>query len=129
MQVSKSRSLLLLVKPQVFLKAVGLGILIHLTLLCFNAAALKILSIACGSRNRAFFQKDNARPLLLLSSQKAFLVAVSVVEQLGGVLGSSGLLILPCIAAHINQVVVDSFLVNFWLQADQPSSNFNKRKG
>lgn len=29
---------------------------------------------------------------------------VAVVEQLGGALGESGLLVLPCVAAHINQV-------------------------
>lgn len=29
---------------------------------------------------------------------------VAVVEQLGGVFGESGLLVLPCVAAHLNQV-------------------------
>jgi len=29
---------------------------------------------------------------------------VAVVEQLGGAFGESGLLVLPCVAAHINQV-------------------------
>jgi hypothetical protein len=82
-----------------------------------------------------------------------------VVEQLSGTLGESGLLVLPCVAAHINQVlvislfsfsigfpyflfpfscleqvlegsfssytkllvqvIIDSLLVNFWLQKDQ----------
>lgn len=36
--------------------------------------------------------------------QKALLIVVAVVEQLGGALGESGLLVLPCVAAHINQV-------------------------
>lgn len=38
---------------------------------------------------------------------------VAVVEQLGGALGESGLLVLPCIAAHLNQVILDFF--NFWV--------------
>ncbi|PIA59033.1 hypothetical protein AQUCO_00400112v1, partial [Aquilegia coerulea] len=38
---------------------------------------------------------------------------------LHGALGESGLLVLPCVAAHINQIIVDSFLVNLWLQKDQ----------
>ncbi|KAL5716826.1 putative sodium/metabolite cotransporter bass4 [Ranunculus cassubicifolius] len=44
---------------------------------------------------------------------------VAVVEQLQGALGESGLLILPCVAAHINQIIFDSFLVNTWLRNDQ----------
>lgn len=30
---------------------------------------------------------------------------VAVIEPLGGALGESGLLILPCVAAHLNQVI------------------------
>lgn len=30
---------------------------------------------------------------------------VAVVEQLAGALGESGLLVLPCVAAHLNQVI------------------------
>lgn len=36
--------------------------------------------------------------------QKTLPVMVAVVEQLRGALGESGLLVLPCIAAHIIQV-------------------------
>ncbi|KAK9126404.1 hypothetical protein Scep_015250 [Stephania cephalantha] len=47
---------------------------------------------------------------------------VAVVEQLRGAFGESGLLILPCVAAHINQIIFDSFLVSFWLRKDQSSN-------
>lgn len=43
---------------------------------------------------------------------------VAVVEQLGGALGESGLLVLPCIAAHLNQIILDSFLVSLWFQKE-----------
>lgn len=50
---------------------------------------------------------------------------VAVVYQLGGAMGAPALLILPCIAAHLNQVVftarliiLDSFLVNSFLRRD-----------
>lgn len=68
---------------------------------------------------------------------------VAVVEQLGGALGVSGLLVLPCVAAHLNQVnkivstspclilrllqliriallqiIIDSFLVSLWKQKE-----------
>lgn len=40
--------------------------------------------------------------------QKTLPVMVAVVAQLGGALGESGLLVLPCVAAHLNQVVLTS---------------------
>lgn len=36
--------------------------------------------------------------------QKTLPVMVAVVQQLGGALGDSSLLVLPCVAAHLNQV-------------------------
>ncbi|XP_050280669.1 probable sodium/metabolite cotransporter BASS4, chloroplastic isoform X2 [Quercus robur] len=122
MQVSKSRPLLLMVKPQVFILAIGMGILVHLTLLGFNTVAIKSMSSGfCGSKS-VFSKKENFRALLIVCSQKALLIVVAVVEQLGGALGESGLLVLPCVAAHINQVIIDSLLVNFWLQKDRSYS-------
>lgn len=70
---------------------------------------------------------------------------VAVVEQLGGAFGESGFLVIPCVAAHINQVliaktlllchllylrvisnvcntlqiIIDSIIVNWWRQKDQ----------
>ncbi|KAJ9699496.1 hypothetical protein PVL29_008199 [Vitis rotundifolia] len=125
MQVSKSGALLSMVNPVVFLEAIGMGILGHIILLGFNAIALQSLSAIFG-RESVFGKKENARALLVVASQKALLIVVAVVEQLGGALGESGLLVLPCVAAHINQIIIDSFLVNFWLQKDQSSSKIRK---
>ncbi|XP_056165244.1 probable sodium/metabolite cotransporter BASS4, chloroplastic [Syzygium oleosum] len=119
MQVSKSRDLLLMVKPLIFLKAIGLGIVVHLLFLGFNAVALKIFSTASGSRMSSLVNKKNARALMIVCSQKALLIVVAVVEQLNGALGEPGLLVLPCVAAHITQIIIDSLVVNFWLQRDR----------
>ncbi|XP_059285451.1 probable sodium/metabolite cotransporter BASS4, chloroplastic isoform X2 [Lycium ferocissimum] len=115
-QVSRSRSLLLLVKPAVFLLAVVLGVLLHLILLAFNALAIPLLSAISGGSESSFSKKQNTSALLLVASQKTLPVMVAVVEQLGGALGESGLLVLPCIAAHLNQIILDSFLVSVWFQ-------------
>ncbi|MQL76101.1 hypothetical protein Taro_008477 [Colocasia esculenta] len=120
-QVSRSRTLLLAVQPAVFLAAVVMGILLHLTLLTFNSLALRGLSLVSGGDQSVFAKKENARALILVASQKTLPVMVAVVEQLGGALGQSGLLVLPCVAAHINQIIVDSFLVNMWLRKDSSS--------
>lgn len=38
------------------------------------------------------------------SFQKTLPVMVAVIEPLRGAFGESGLLVLPCVAAHLNQV-------------------------
>ncbi|KAL7228443.1 hypothetical protein ACSBR2_007205 [Camellia fascicularis] len=118
-QVSRSSSLLLMVKPAVFLVAVGMGALLHLSLLAFNALAMQGLSTVSGGSKSMFAKRENVVALLLVASQKTLPVMVAVVEQLGGALGESGLLVLPCVAAHLNQIVMDSFLINFWVQKEQ----------
>ncbi|KAF5198908.1 Sodium bile acid symporter family [Thalictrum thalictroides] len=118
-QVSRSRSLLLMVKPTIFLVAVGMGTLLHLILLAFNTFAAQSISVAFGGKASDFAKKENFRALVIVASQKTLPVMVAVVEQLHGALGESGLLVLPCVAAHINQIIVDSFLVNLWLRKDQ----------
>ncbi|XP_057536582.1 probable sodium/metabolite cotransporter BASS4, chloroplastic [Amaranthus tricolor] len=116
-QVSKSRSLLLMVNPTSFLLAIGLGVILHFTLLAFNALAIKIFSSISGGKS-VFANKRNAVALILVASQKTLPVMVAVVDKLGGAFGAPGLLILPCIAAHLNQIILDSFLVNSLLRSD-----------
>lgn len=122
-QVSRSRSLLLMVKPEIFLVAIGMGALLHLILLAFNALAIQSLSAVSGGSKSIFSKKENASALVLVASQKTLPVMVAVVEQLGGAFGESGLLVLPCVAAHLNQIIMDSFIVNFWLRKDHSSNN------
>ncbi|XVF41321.1 hypothetical protein PTKIN_Ptkin01aG0271200 [Pterospermum kingtungense] len=122
MQVSRSRSLLLMVKPAAFVVAIAMGTLLHLILLAFNALALRSLSTGSGGSKSIFAEKENALAALLVASQKTLPVMVAVVEQLGGAFGESGLLVLPCVAAHIIQIILDSFLVNIWLREDRSSN-------
>ncbi|XP_059462010.1 probable sodium/metabolite cotransporter BASS4, chloroplastic [Corylus avellana] len=122
-QVSRSRSLLLMVKPTVFLIAIGMGALLHVFLLAFNALAIQSLSAVTGGSKSNFSKKENATALVLVASQKTLPVMVAVVEQLGGAFGESGLLVLPCVAAHINQIIIDSVIVNLWLRKDPVSYN------
>ncbi|KAI6669299.1 hypothetical protein NL676_004184 [Syzygium grande] len=122
-QVSRSRSLLLLVQPAMFLVAIGMGTVLHLILLAFNAFAIQCLSTVTGGGQSVFAKKENANAALLVASQKTLPVMVAVVEQLGGAFGESGLLVLPCVAAHLIQIIMDSFLVNFWLRKDAASNS------
>ncbi|XP_012437372.1 probable sodium/metabolite cotransporter BASS4, chloroplastic [Gossypium raimondii] len=122
MQVSRSRSLLIMVKPAAFIVAIGMGMLLHLGLLAFNALAIRSLSAVSGGHKSIFSKKENAQAALLVASQKTLPVMVAVVQQLGGAFGESGLLVLPCVAAHLIQIVLDSFLANFWLRKELSSN-------
>ncbi|KAI5006045.1 hypothetical protein ZWY2020_033288 [Hordeum vulgare] len=121
-QVSRSRSLLLSVKAKAFAIIVIIGVLLHLALLAFNATTLQVLSCLKQKEESVFARKEYARAVILVASQKTLPVLVAVVEQLGGALGESGLLVIPCVAAHINQIIIDSILVNLWRQRDQRST-------
>ncbi|CAM8949071.1 unnamed protein product [Rhodiola kirilowii] len=121
-QVSRSSSLLLMVKPSIFLVAIGMGAMLHLVLLAFNILAIQSLSAISGGSKSIFSKEQNVRALVLVASQKTLPVMVAVVEQLGGAFGESGLLVLPCIAAHLNQIIIDSFLVNLWRQKDSKAT-------
>ncbi|KAJ0973411.1 hypothetical protein J5N97_021370 [Dioscorea zingiberensis] len=125
-QVSRSRSLLLSVHPTAFAIAISLGALLHLALLAMNTLAVWSLSVVSGSSQSVFAKKENARAVIIVASQKTLPVMVAVVEQLRGALGQSGLLILPCVASHIIQIIIDSFLVNMWTQKDQHSIETKK---
>ncbi|PRQ56143.1 putative sodium bile acid cotransporter [Rosa chinensis] len=61
MQVTRSRSVLLMVNPAVFLGAVGMGVLLHLILLAFNAVAVKSLSALSGGSESLFFQEGKCK--------------------------------------------------------------------
>ncbi|KAL2899461.1 putative sodium/metabolite cotransporter BASS4 chloroplastic [Bienertia sinuspersici] len=119
MQVSKSRQLLLMVKPEIFVCAILIGIVVHLGFLAFNATLVRGLSFGSSSLKSVFEKQENRRALMLVCSQRSLLIATAVVEQLGGLLGESGLLLLPCVASDVNQIVIDSLLVNFWLRKDE----------
>ncbi|XP_021863909.1 probable sodium/metabolite cotransporter BASS4, chloroplastic isoform X2 [Spinacia oleracea] len=104
MQVGKSRQLLLMVKPAIFVSAVVIGIVVHLSFLVFNATLVRSLSVGSSSWKSVFRKEENRRALTLVCSQRSLLMATAVVEQLGGVLGETGLLLLPCVAADVNQL-------------------------
>ncbi|XP_066318534.1 probable sodium/metabolite cotransporter BASS4, chloroplastic [Miscanthus floridulus] len=118
-QVSRSRSLILSVQVKSFAVAITIGVLLHLALLAFNAAMLEILSHLEQKGESVFAKKEYARAVILVASQKTLPVLVAVVEQLGGAFGESGFLVIPCVVAHINQIIIDSIIVNWWRQKDQ----------
>ncbi|KAH9317126.1 hypothetical protein KI387_018895, partial [Taxus chinensis] len=103
MQVSGSRTLLLTVSPIDFIMAIGVGMGLHLIFLAWNTIMTRSLSLIFGGKAGIFGNKENARAVIIVASQKTLPVMVAIVGQLGGALGQVGLLVIPCVAAHINQ--------------------------
>ena len=57
--------------------------------------------------------------MVLVGSQKTLPIAVTVLNQMAAFVdGPLGLAIIPCVVAHLSQVLVDSLLVSNWLRAD-----------
>nr|GEY66223.1 probable sodium/metabolite cotransporter BASS4, chloroplastic [Tanacetum cinerariifolium] len=112
-----------MIEPAAFLVAIMMGMLLHLILLVFNAISIRCLCAVSGGSKSIFAKKENSTALLLVASQKALPVLVAVVDQLGATFGEPGLLIIPCVAAHLNQIIVDSFLISFWNKKVQSLGN------
>ena len=59
------------------------------------------------------------RAVVLVGSQKTLPIAVTVLNQMTAFMdGPLGLAIIPCVVAHLSQILVDSLLVSKWLRAD-----------
>ncbi|CAL8461786.1 g1317 [Coccomyxa elongata] len=127
MQISRAVSSRVDVSLAALSAVVAAGVAVHLTYLLFNSAAVSLLRIG-GPPG-----KDSAgerRALILVGSQKTLPIAVTVLGQLGAVLsGPVGIAVVPCVVSHLSQILIDSFLVSYWLRQDastQPNEDTRK---
>ena len=59
------------------------------------------------------------RACILVGSQKTLPIAVTVLNGLAPQIGGAvGLAVIPCVVSHLAQIVLDSFLVSYWLKID-----------
>ncbi|XP_020703105.2 probable sodium/metabolite cotransporter BASS4, chloroplastic [Dendrobium catenatum] len=68
-QVSRSKSLLLTVRPEVFATAMIMGALVHIILLALNTFAVRTLSILSGDQQSILAKRENARAVIIVASQ------------------------------------------------------------
>ncbi|EFJ16605.1 hypothetical protein SELMODRAFT_421689 [Selaginella moellendorffii] len=108
MQISSSRSLLLQLDARNLIAALFLGIALHFMFLAVNMFLVSLIKTGSKEDDEA-----SSRAVILVASQKTLPVSVAVVETLKAGEGS-GLLVLPCIAAHFSQIILDSILVGLW---------------
>lgn len=90
---------------------------------------LTSVSLLCPARCPRLFKlggpdpqpaRDVRRAVLLVSSVKTLPVAVTVLGKLAPVLGEAavGIAVVPCVLAHLGQIIWDSLMVSHIKQAD-----------
>ena len=63
------------------------------------------------------------RACILVGSQKTLPIAVTVLNGLAPQIGGAvGLAVIPCVISHLAQIVLDSFMVSYWLKQDSANS-------
>jgi solute carrier family 10 (sodium/bile acid cotransporter), member 7 len=111
MQLSIASAANLPIGPGMVLTALALGIGVHVVFLAFNMVT------TAGIRFNTNENENNAirKAIILCTSEKTLPVAVAVISQLKGILGSAmAFAVLPCIFSHIVQTIIDSALVSHW---------------
>eukprot|EP00955_Chlamydomonas_euryale_P031352 329520-Chlamydomonas_euryale.AAC.4 len=94
----------------------GLGVALHLSLLVLNIGAVRALNLGRNAGS-AVEQLKIQQAVVLLASQKTLPVAVTVLTQLSVSMGSAvGLGAMSVVFSHLSQIVVDSFLVAWWIK-------------
>eukprot|EP00798_Chlamydomonas_sp_ICE-L_P007402 gene7402-530_t len=96
------------------LSVAAYGISAHVFFLIVNFILVRGLNL--GKSENAQQQKRIQQVLILLCSQKTLPVAVAVLTKLSAVMGPSvGLGAVAAVICHLSQIIVDSFLVSWWI--------------
>eukprot|EP01060_Flectonema_neradi_P020319 TRINITY_DN27858_c0_g1_i1.p1 TRINITY_DN27858_c0_g1~~TRINITY_DN27858_c0_g1_i1.p1 ORF type:complete len:433 (+),score=81.05 TRINITY_DN27858_c0_g1_i1:39-1337(+) len=90
---------------------IGFGVALHII---FWIVALPVWFLPCG-----FSNSHQRRAVWLLASQKTLPVSMAVIAGLGDESGEQGLITLPCIIGHLSQLIIDSFVVSYWIKKDK----------
>eukprot|EP00775_Hariotina_reticulata_P005264 gene5264-5499_t len=118
MQISKTASQKVAVGALGVATTAAAGIAIHAVFLAINSSACRVLRLGGDDPKAA---RDVQRAVVLVSSVKTLPVAVTVLGKLSPVLGEAavGLAVVPCVFAHLGQIVWDSLMVSKWKAADE----------
>eukprot|EP00884_Botryococcus_braunii_P020326 jgi/Botrbrau1/6978/Bobra.0165s0014.1 len=118
MQISRAVTSNVSITLSGLLSVMAVGMIVHIVYLAANITAVHVLQL--GGKTEDDEVRGVRRALVLVTSQKTLPIAATVLSQLAGVLpGPVGLAVIPCIAAHIEQILFDSMLVAHWLKSDR----------
>lgn len=84
-----------------------------------HACVCVLRCLQLGGNNPVDAQKVR-RAVILVSSVKTLPVAVTVLSKMGPMLGDMvGVAVVPCVLAHLGQIIVDSVMVSHWKSSDE----------
>lgn len=110
--VSRSQSTITSQPAGRIVACIACGVLLHVVFWCINVG----MFVAPGMPD-----VHGRRAVFLLASQKTLPVAMAIISGLPEeTFGQAGLVALPCIFGHLSQLIIDSFLVDYW--AKHPES-------
>ena len=90
------------------------GFVLHLTYLAFNGFfSLYVFR----------FKPSVCKAVIITTSQKTLGVAVTVLDLLPDSLGAKGLMLIPIIVAHFEQIFVDAMLASRWVNWNDPDDD------
>jgi sodium/bile acid cotransporter 7 len=111
MQLSIASAAQLPIGPGMVMTAFLLGVGVHLVFLAGNMLVTRYIQFNNDPSQNVAIRKA----VIICTSEKTLPVAVAVISQMGGVLGSAmAFAVLPCIFSHIIQTIIDSALVSHW---------------
>lgn len=121
MQISKTASQRMCIDAGALAAVVAAAVGVHILFLTVNTLACRLLHLGGPDPVAA---RPIRRALIVSGSVKTLPVAVTVLTQLGPVLGeaSVGLAMLPVVAYQLTQIVWESVMVSRWLAADRLQS-------
>lgn len=111
MQVSKASFARLPLTAMSLLAAALAGATVHIAMLLTNIIMTSFIRFAKEDNDHVAIRKA----VVLCSSQKTLPVAIAVLSQVSGLLGSgAGFAVIPCVLTHLLQTVIDSIVVAQW---------------
>lgn len=110
LQVSKSQGQLAQVDACSLAVVCAVWVVVHLAYMVLNLGASRALQLGSKLGSQ---RNEIEKAIVIVASQKTLPVCVAVMQQLPpGLVGEIGICILPCIMAHMLQIVLDSALVS-----------------
>ena len=112
MELSVSQQKLLTLDAGALLGLLLCGLVLHLIYLAFNFAVARYIL-----RLRLELRKS----VVIMASQKALSISMTVLSFFPATLGERGLIAIPCITSHIVQLLADAFIAGRWSQMTDPA--------
>lgn len=113
MQISKAATSNLEITTQFLGQAIVSASLLHLVFLACNSVIVSVFH--SNESDDAKVEMEGIRKALILcTSEKTLPVAVAVLNELTRTTASAGIAVIPCILAHLVQIVIDSEVVRRW---------------